>query len=221
MEIKACIFDLDGTSADTLYDIADNVNRALEKFGFKKHECEEYRYFMGHGVDDMIRAALPDDRRDNETVDKVRDTYQALYKIHYLDETKPFDGIHELFEKLTEMGIKINVLSNKTETFTKNIIKTLFADIRFEYILGNVDYLPLKPNPESSLFIAKELNILPENFLFIGDSDVDMQTAKNAGMHGVGAVWGFRTPEELKENGAEFLAAHPIDIVDIIKNNHV
>lgn len=217
MKIKACIFDLDGTVANTLIDIADSVNFALSQYGYPIQENERYRYFMGGGTDEMVSSAMPQDSRDTKTVKKVTEMYKQHYNEHYLDKTTTFDGIHELLTKLNNMSVKCCVLSNKADIFTKEIIKKLLPDIKFEIVMGEVDSMPLKPDPTSALYMARKIQIEPSEFLFIGDSDVDMLTAKAAGMHGVGAVWGFRTHEELKENGAKFLASNPLDILDIIK----
>jgi len=218
--IKAVIFDLDGTVLDTLADLMGAVNGMLRHFGYPEHADPQFhKLAVGTGVRNYVRKSLPaevaaDEQKLDACVAKMREIYAA----HTNDLTKPYPGICEMLDDLTQMGIIINVLSNKPNVPTNDLVSAWFSDKPFRYIFGEREGVPRKPDPQAPLEIAKELGFLPEEVAFVGDSGVDMQTGKNAGMLPIGVLWGFRSREELLENGAEKLAETPCDILEIVKN---
>ncbi len=213
---KGIIFDLDGTLINSLTDIANCMNKALADFNMPTHEEESYKDFIGTGVLNLTKNALKGDfKGDSELTEMVRSRYSAYYDTHYLDNTKPYEGIVALLLALKKQGFKMGVLSNKPHSFTVLLTETLFGKEFFHMILGQQDGLPKKPDPLTALMIAKELSLNPDEILYVGDSGVDMQTAKRANMTAVGVLWGFRGEEELKENGANRIVHTPEDILKL------
>ena len=216
MKYKAIIFDLDGTLLDTLRDLTDSVNKSLRHFGFPPHSREVFKYFIGDGRDTMVRRALPPEHRDDTTLNRVVKYVDKEYDKHWADNTRPYDGIPELLDALILNNYKIAVLSNKPHSFTETMVAKLLSRWHFEAIAGALPSVPIKPDPTSALKIAQELNIKPVDFLYLGDSDIDMKTATRAKMFPVGALWGFRTAEELKAGGAKALIKHPKELLTLL-----
>jgi len=216
---QAVLFDLDGTLLDTLADLANSMNAALKRLGFATHPVDSYRYFVGDGTECLARRVLPGDRLDEETVSKSLALMRDEYSRRWADTTTAYDGIGELLTGLEEMGLPKAVLSNKSDEFTKLTVKSLLADWSFEIVRGISDSVAPKPDPAGALQIAEELQIEPGRFLYLGDTNTDMQTADAAGMYAVGALWGFRDAQELAGSGAKALAQRPQDVLDIINNN--
>lgn len=217
MRYKGVIFDLDGTLVNSLEDIADSMNFVLRTYGLPTHEVARYKDFVGRGMTNLVIRAMPEDTRDEARIALCRDAMLAEYGANYLNRTRPYDGVIDLINKLSAMGIERAVFSNKVDHLTKKIIAELFADCHFAVVLGSGPELPEKPDPKGVLAISSHLKIPPEELIYVGDSDVDMQTARNAGMIPAGALWGFRTKEELASNGAEYLLGYPMDLVPILK----
>lgn len=217
MRYKGVIFDLDGTLVNSLDDIADSMNKVLGTYGLPTHNTDAYRAFVGRGMTNLVVRALPDDARDDARIALCRDAMLAEYGANYLNKTRPYDGIIDLLAELAGLNIERAVFSNKVDHLTKKIVAELFSGCNFAVIRGSGPDLPEKPDPKGVLAISTRLNIAPGDLIYIGDSDVDMQTARNAGMHSAGALWGFRTSEELVSNGAEFLLDHPMDLVPIVR----
>ena len=215
---KAIIFDLDGTLLNTLDDLADSGNEMLSNHNFPVHPVKSYRYFVGDGVEILIKRMLPgnDNLPDEDQLKKLTLEFKEIYHSRMFNKTKPYDGIIDLLKKLNDRFIPICVLSNKPHEETLSLVYKLLKDIKFEVIKGANKSIPRKPDPMQALLISKQLNKFPEEFLYIGDTDIDMKTAKNAGMYGVGVLWGFREKNELVENGAKILVEQPIDILKII-----
>lgn len=213
--IKLAIFDLDGTLTDTIEDLADSVNFSLEFFGYPTHELEKYKYFVGSGIPNLIRRASPNNCSEEELL-AIRKKFFEYYRVHYLDKTKVYDKIYETLDNLNSMGVKLAVCSNKAEEMTEKILSALFSG-RFSALVGQSERYPIKPAPDSVYYILDKLSVEAFEAVFIGDSGVDMQTAKNSGMIGIGVTWGFRTKEELIENGADYIAEEPLDIIKIIE----
>ena len=213
MHIKAAVFDLDGTLTNTLNDIATAMNRALRIHGLPEFPVEAYRYLVGDGAKMLARRAVRDRLDMAET---VRQEYQAYYQEHTLDTTQPYPGIPELLRGLTERGIQVCVLSNKPHADTCGVVRHFFPEIPFAQIRGQVEGVPVKPDPTGALMIADALGLKPEEFVYLGDTNVDMRTARKAGMHPVGVTWGFRTAEELTEAGAERLIGNPTDLLEFV-----
>ena len=213
--VKAVIFDLDGTLCDTVEDLADAVNYALFKVGCPNHTTENIKTFIGNGNKNLIIKSLPEGKSDINTVSLASDFFFEYYRAHFADKTKAFFGIDEILCTLKQNGVKLAVCTNKEEGMAKAVVKSLFGDL-FDIVIGNSDRFPLKPAPDSSIHIMESLGVKREEILFIGDSDVDIITAKNAGVMSVGVTWGFRSKEELVENGCNSVAEQPYDIIRII-----
>lgn len=213
MKYKAIIFDLDGTLLDTIDDLANSANSVLEKSGFPAHNAEEYKYFVGTGFYNLIRLALPENSREDAIIKKLVEMLKQEYNRRWDECTLPYDGIPELLDELTGRNIKMAVLSNKMDGFTKKIIAKLLPKWHFEAVFGERPNIPKKPDPLAALQIADMLDIPPDEFILIGDSSYDMRTANAAGMLAVGALWGFRKADELKAAGADVLIEHPLDLL--------
>ncbi len=215
---KVVIFDLDGTLLNTLDDLANACNYALNKFSFPTHNVEEYKKFIGNGIYKLVERAVPNNKKDKETVEKVLETFSDYYNEHMIDMTKPYDGIVDILDELRAKGIKLAVVSNKKHEFTIEIVKKYFGD-RFDIVFGHRENYKEKPDPTSVLEVIEKLNILKSECIYIGDSNVDILTAKNAGVKSVGVSWGFRGREELANEGANYLADNNIELLNIILNS--
>ena len=214
MRFDAVVFDLDGTLADTLDDIADAVNHALALHGVPTHPREAYRTLVGEGVDNLVERALPPSRRELHApvLEAVRDHYVA----HMLDKTVPYEGVPELLEAVGARGIPMAVLSNKPAPATERIVEALFGPGRFAAVVGHSPELLHKPHPGSALEIARRLGVEPGRCLYLGDTSTDMDTAVAAGMVPVGALWGFRDRAELEAHGARELLERPRDLLPLL-----
>ena len=216
--IKAIIFDLDGTLADTMPDLQTAMNGMLTRLGYKTRTRADLLKAINNGAREFVRRSLP---RDVQNVDFILqsaiETYEEEYSLCYTQKTAPYEDIEALLMNLRTMGIKISVLSNKQDIFVKDIIGKLFDKKLFSCVQGQAK-MPTKPNPTSALMIAKSMGVKPSRCLFIGDSDVDIQTAKNAGMRSVGVCWGYRERKVLEDAGADFIAKEPNDICDIVNS---
>ena len=216
MTIKAVLFDLDGTVLNTLDDIADSANFALEQYGYSIHPVDAYRYFVGNGVDNLIKVILPEDARTPEIFQSLKKTYIERYDAHSLDKTRPYDGVPEMIAELKSMPLKLAVASNKPDDASKFTVSRTFAEGIFDIVAGGKSGVPLKPNPAIIHGILDEFGVPPSEALFVGDTSVDLETAENAGCVSVGVLWGFR-PEEVSSSGANFVIAHPSEIIELIK----
>lgn len=216
MTYKAVLFDLDGTLLDTLKDIADSVNMALDHLGFPQHEVEAYKYFVGDGREALAIRALPEDCRNTVNLDKLAAYIEIEYSKRWAINTRAYEGVPDMLQALTDLGIKMAILSNKPQASTEEMVSRLLSQWRFELVLGAQSSIPMKPDPTTALQIARRLNIPPAEFLYLGDTDVDMKTATAAGMYPVGAVWGFRTADELMAGGAKQLIQNPTDLPNLL-----
>ena len=215
MNFKGVIFDLDGTLVNSLEDLADSMNSVLLNFNFPIHEVNTYKSFIGEGVRNLVRVALPESNRDEQTIAECYNLMMEVYNNNCTNKTKPYDGIIDLLNELKSRNMKLSVFSNKANGFTKKIVQTLMPNY-FDVIMGLSTEAHKKPNPLGALQISEKLRIRPENLIYIGDTSIDMQTAKNAGMYGVGALWGFRTREELIVSGAKYILDYPMDLLNIL-----
>jgi len=213
MPCHAVIFDLDGTLLNTLEDIAQAMNTALYALGAPPHPVESYRDLVGQGLEMLAFKVLPENRRDPAIVAECVGAMRREYNRIWAQTSRPYAGISELLKVLGEKNIKTAVLSNKADDFAKKTVSYFFSTHRFEMVLGCSDAFPIKPDPASALHIASHLGIPPEECVFIGDSNVDMQTACNAGMYPIGVLWGFRKAEELLASGAKLLVHSPAEII--------
>lgn len=216
MKYRAVLFDLDGTLLDTLADLTDAMNVALVKLGCPIHTAQECRFFVGDGVTNYALRALPESRRDEASVAECVKLMRAHYREHWADKTQPYDGIRDLLKALAASVVTTAVLSNKPDDFTQAVVARYFADTSFAAVRGARSGAALKPDPAAALEIAQQIRIAADEFLYVGDTDTDMQTARAAGMFAVGAVWGFRPPEELLANGAQSLIARPSELLKLL-----
>ncbi len=212
--IKAVLFDLDGTLVNSLYDLAASTNYALSQMGYSTHETEKFKIFVGDGMQKLIERALPEDKRDSETVKTTLDIFMTHYREHYVDKTIAYDGILPLIDGLKDY--KLAVVSNKVQEMATVVTQKLLGD-KFEIVCGKRENYPAKPDPTLTLEIISELGVEPKECLFIGDSGMDMAVAKNSGCIAVGVLWGFRGKVELLQNGADYIVNTPPEILDIIK----
>lgn len=216
MKYKAVLFDLDGTLLDTLADLADSMNAALAREGMPTHPAEAYRYFVGDGVANLVRRAVPADRRDDRPLgENLAAAMRAEYRRRWDAKTRPYDGVPELLAELARRGLRTAVLSNKPHESTCLCVGKLLAFHRFGAVQGVADGVPLKPDPAGALGIADRLDVAPADFLYVGDTGTDMRTAVAAGMYAVGALWGFRPADELAAAGARKLIERPADLLDL------
>jgi phosphoglycolate phosphatase len=210
------LFDLDGTLADTLEDLADAMNRVLRREGLPEHTYAEFRRMIGHGIHQLVRDALPADRREEATVTRCFALMMADYGEHSLVKTQLYAGVPELLRALRDAGLELAVLSNKAHEPTRRIVAALFADDVFAVVAGAQPDVPLKPDPAGALLIAASLGLEPGRMLYVGDSPTDMHTALAAGMTPVGVSWGFRTRDELAEAGAGAVLDDPRELLGLL-----
>ena len=214
---KLVIFDLDGTLIDTREDIANACNYALEGCGYPTRPIEEYNMMVGRGIDNLFRAAMPAEEVCEENVSKMRSIFVPYYNEHKCDFTKPYPGIMETLEALSQKGLHFAVASNKYQEGTEQLVEKFFGRYEFVAILGQRDGKPIKPDP---LIVAEAMEgvegIMLDEVVYCGDSDVDMQTGIGAGVRTVGVTWGFRTREELLAYSPWQMIDYPTELIDII-----
>jgi phosphoglycolate phosphatase len=213
---RAVIFDLDGTLLDSLVGIARAMNVLLERLGYPQHPQEAYRYFVGEGLEQLVIRSLPETALPRHSLEQLVRDYREIYRQTWPVSTNPYDGIPELLDELTRRHIPMAIISNKSEPFTRTMVETLLSRWQFAAVRGQRDGVPLKPDPHSALVTAQRLNVPPQDFLFVGDTKIDMQTAVAAGMTAVGVLWGFREADELLAHGAGCLIQHPRQLLDQI-----
>lgn len=221
MAFKAVIFDLDGTLLDSLRDLADTLNTVLARHGYPTHELQQYRYLVGYGTRELVRRALPQDIPvADDKIETLLGEMEQQYAKTWKDHTKPYPGIPEMLDNLFRSGIKKGILSNKPHAFTCMCVETLLPSWKFDAVMGHLEGLGHKPDPQSALLMAAGFGVNPGEVLYIGDSSVDMQTANRAGMYPLGVLWGFREREELLENGAKTLVANPLEITEFLEQSN-
>jgi phosphoglycolate phosphatase len=194
------------------------MNQVLKELNLPTHEMNDYKYFVGGGISILVDNALNalNEEISDELKEKVTENFKKIYdqKLHL--KTKPYDGIYDLLDALVKLDCNIGILSNKPHEFTIAYANSLFAKYNIKEVHGQKSDVPKKPNPIAAINIANNFNTPYEETYFVGDTMVDMQTAVNAKMIGIGVLWGFRDEEELMENGATFVVKHPLDILEII-----
>ena len=217
--IKLVIFDLDGTLIDTMEDIANACNHALEKCGCPARRLDEYNMLVGRGIDNLFRGALPEGQKTEDMVTMMRGHFVPYYNEHKCDFTRPYNGILPLLEKLSERGLNFAVASNKYQEGTEQLVEKFFGKYEFVKVLGQRDGKPIKPDPE---IVNEAMEGVPgitlDEVVYCGDSDVDMQTGLGAGVKTIGVTWGFRTREELAAYKPYALVDSPDEIPAIISN---
>lgn len=215
--IKGVIFDLDGTLIDSKEDLADATNRTLAEEGFPVWPVESYGLFLGRGIRNLVWNALPENGRDEATVERCREKILADYGKNYAVKTRLYEGIAPMLSELERQGVKLGLLSNKPDSITRKIMDGLFSAWSFDCVLGAGTAFPLKPEPAAVYHICRTLGLKAQEVLLVGDSEVDMQTASNAGLRAVGVSWGFRTREELVSGGAWKIVDRAEEINEIVK----
>lgn len=216
MKFKAVIFDLDGTLLNTLDDLADGVNYALRQFGYAERTIEEVRVFVGNGVRNLIYRALPDDKKD--MLDTVLPVFKTYYGAHSAVKTAPYIGIMDVLEVLKEKNIRTAIVSNKFDLAVKELSKKTFKGL-IDFALGEGNGIATKPAPDGIYAAIKELQVDPKDCVYVGDSEVDIVTARNAGLPCISVTWGFRDEELLRSLGAEYVAHDTQELLEIIFND--
>ena len=213
---KLAIFDLDGTLLNTIEDLGNAANYALSQNGYPTHSLASYPFFVGNGVRNLIRKALPDDMRTDSIIESLLKDFKEYYNEHNTDCTKPYDGIEELLRNLQDNGVKIAVASNKYQQATEKIIAHYFGDIDFVAVYGQREGVNVKPDPSVVFSILSDAKVPKSEVLYVGDSGVDMETARRACVDSVGVTWGFRSEKELNEYHADMIVNKASDIFDIV-----
>lgn len=216
--MKAIVFDLDGTLLNTLEDIANSMNRVLIKNQFSPYSTEDYKYMVGSGMQALVKKAVTPFTKKPEKINQLFEEMKDDYLFHWNIATKPYEGIMETLFSLAEAGIVLSILSNKPDSLTKKTVQHFFPTIPFFMIQGASSYYPEKPNPACLINIMKETNLPKEEFIMIGDSSIDIETAINASVFPAGVLWGFRKKEELEKKGAKIFFEHPSDILKFFKS---
>ena len=204
---KTVLFDLDGTLLNTIDDLADSANRVCAAHGWQTHTTAEYCYFVGNGIPKLVERFSPADARDPATLATTLAEFDKVYGAHMHDKTAPYPGMPELLARLHAKGVRMAVFSNKADEFARAVVARYFDAELFEIVRGALPNVPTKPAPQGTRALMDTLGVKPDgSVLYVGDSNVDVATAHNAGLPCCGVLWGFRTREELQTAGAEYLA---------------
>ena len=195
------------------------MNQVLEELNLPIHKIDDYKYFVGGGISVLVENSLNalNENINDELKEKVTQRFKEIYDQKLHAKTKPYKGIYDLLDELVKLDYNIGILSNKPHEFTLASAQSLFSNYNIPQIHGQKSDVPKKPDPSAAITIANSFNSTCEETYFVGDTMVDMQTAVNANMIGIGVLWGFRDEKELIENGASFVVKHPLDIMEIIK----
>lgn len=212
---KLVIFDLDGTLLNTIEDLGNAANYALEKNGFATHTIASYPFFVGNGVKRLIQRVLPEEHRDDATVETILRDFREFYDEHCCECTKPYKGINDLLTDLVDSGVGVAVASNKYQAATEQIISHYFPDIDFVAVQGNVEGVNTKPDPSILFAILAKAKTPKRDVIYVGDSGVDMETARRACVDSVGVTWGFRPEKELVEYHADTVVHDPAEIFQL------
>lgn len=215
---RLVIFDLDGTLLNTIEDLGHAANYALEKNGFATHTLASYPFFVGNGVRRLITRVLPEEHRNETTIDRLLKDFREYYDEHCCDCTKPYPGMPELLRDLCDQGVQMAVASNKYDAAVQKIISHYFGDIDFVAIEGQKEGVNVKPDPSVVFAILAKARVPKREVLYVGDSGVDMETARRACVDSVGVTWGFRPEKELVEWLAGTIIHQPNDILSLIEN---
>lgn len=213
--IKGIIFDLDGTTLNTLYDILDSTNMTLDFFNYPNKTYDEVRMAVGRGSRNLIKDVFPKNTNE-ETIDKALKKYIEIYNQNYNKKTKPYDGILDLLEELNKKNILLGVNSNKPDNLTKALIKKHFPNIKFIEVYGAVNGVPHKPDPTLANNIISKMELKKDEVLYVGDSETDIKTAKNTEVKSIGCLWGFRDFETLKNAKADYIISNPKEILNYL-----
>lgn len=213
---QACIFDLDGTLTDTLESITYSVNTTLRQMGFSTITKEQCKGFVGFGAGVLIQKSLKAVSGSDERYEEAMQIYKCIFQEYCTYLVTPYEGISQMLAELRKHGIRLAVLSNKPHAQTQKVVEEILGCDVFDIVCGQKEGVPRKPDPTAALQIATELQLRTEDCVYIGDSDVDMQTGKAAGMKTVGVTWGFRSRDVLRKFGADELLEHPLDLLNML-----
>jgi len=217
MNYKAVVFDLDGTLVDSAADLGNAVNRVLSSHGYPIHEIPRYQDFIGSGAEIMVKRALPEDSRGEETVKICLEQFLKDYHENFDVDTVLYEGIPELLDHLSEKSIILTLLTNKPEGITLKLSESLLSKWDFQVIMGSREGLPKKPDPTGAVLLLEKIETPGSQTVYFGDSGIDMKTAVSADMVPVGVLWGFRGKEELQNDGAKYIIEKPLDILEIMQ----
>lgn len=218
MEIRGVIFDLDGTLLDTLDDLADAANETLDRHGFPLHQKDAYRYFVGNGLKVLVERMLPAEKRLEANILTCMETFNQVYQLNWDRKTRPYPGVEDMLQQLRQAGLQLSILSNKPHAFTQLCVQRFFASGVFDYIYGQRDGVPRKPDPAGAVELAALMELEPGQILYVGDTATDMMTGNSAGMMTVGVLWGFRERLELEKYKAGKIIEHPQELVEYVTN---
>lgn len=213
---KLVIFDLDGTLLNSVADLAQATNHALRLNGYPTHPTDAYRFFVGNGINKLFERALPEGEKTQENVLRIRKDFIPYYNAHNRDYTRPYDGIEELLHTLQARGVMMAIASNKYIAATLQLVPAYFGDIQFACVLGHREGIAPKPDPRIVYDILEQTGVAKNDVLYVGDTCVDMQTARNAGLTSVGVTWGFRPQCELEDEGACHIIDHPSELLPLV-----
>lgn len=211
------IFDLDGTLLNTIDDLGAATNFALRECGYPEHNLASYPMFVGNGVSRLIERALPEDERNPENVQRLKEKFTEYYDVHCADLTQPYPGIKEMLHTLQEMGVRMAVASNKYQEAVEKLINNFFPEIEWSAIEGQKEGVPVKPDPSIVFEILAKSPARKSKVLYVGDSGVDMETARRACVDSTGVTWGFRPVKELRDYHADNIVNSPEEIITIVK----
>lgn len=212
--IDTIVFDMDGTLLDTLDDLTDAVNHALKVKGYPVQSRENVRKFLGNGLEVLIRKSFPEEATPDDVNDAIG-SFKEFYRIHGKDKTKPYDGIAELLEELHRKGVRTAVLSNKYDAAVIELAAEYFPG-SFDVVRGERKGIPRKPAPDGIFSIMEDMSAAAGSVMYVGDSEVDMETGNNAGVTTVGVLWGFRTKDVLENSGAHHIVSEPMELLELI-----
>ncbi|MBQ8766233.1 MAG: HAD family hydrolase [Clostridia bacterium] len=201
--VNTIIFDLDGTLLNTLEDLMDSVNYALERQGFPLRTLSEIRSFVGNGIRLLMERAVPENVVGTDTFEECFKDFNDYYKVHMEDKTAPYEGINEMLANIKKAGFKTAIVTNKVDYAAQELCNRLFREI--DLVVGSVDDRPNKPAPDGVFYALEKLDSKLENTIFVGDADTDILTAKNAGLPSIGVLWGFRDREIIEAEGAQYI----------------
>ena len=213
---KTVVFDLDGTLLNTIDDLADAGNRVCAARGWPQHTVEEYKYFVGNGIPKLVERFSPPQARTPAVLADTLAAFQADYGAHLRDKTAPYPGIPALLARLKAAGVQLAVFSNKADPLARQVVADYFDAALFDAVRGALPGVPTKPAPQGTLALMQAIGADPAATLYVGDSNVDVDTAHNAGLPCCGVLWGFRTRQELTDAGAEHLAADAEELWNVI-----
>lgn len=213
---QLCIFDLDGTLLNTISDLGEACNYALEKMGYQPHPITSYNYMVGNGVRRLLERAQPD--ADKGKIDQLLVYFREYYDLHCIDATKPYPGIPELLDELTQRGVAVAVATNKYQSAATKIINHFFPEVPFVAVLGQVDDRPVKPDPSIIFTILSQHPTTKNEVMMIGDSAVDIETARRACVESIGVTWGFRPVSELRKACAVHVVSRPSEILKYLND---